>query len=203
MTIPALKRLQDDHRNFEGLLCILDRQLYGARRDDTPDFILLRDIFHYMTQHPDRTHHAFEDLLFERLALRYSEIQPILDLLHEEHRRIAIYGDELYAKLAAIVEGRAAPDLDLTTMNLAQAYIELYRAHMHCEETQVHGLLAERLIASDWLELVTTCDWGCDPLLRTSADNEYRTLKACIARHEAGFWMGHDERADFCPVCSL
>ncbi len=27
MTIPALKQLKDDHRNYDGLLCILDRQL--------------------------------------------------------------------------------------------------------------------------------------------------------------------------------
>lgn len=201
MSIPALKRLQDDHRHYDGLLCIIDRQLYAARCDDRLDFALLCDIFHYMTRHPDRTHHAFEDLLFERLALRCPEIRPTLELLHEEHRRIALYGNELHAKFAAIVDGHADPELDLATLNLVQVYIELYRAHMRCEESQVLGLLVERLKASDWLELVTTCDWGCDPLLRIDADDEYRALKASIARDRAGLWMGRDERADFCPLC--
>ncbi|GAB2800812.1 hypothetical protein GCM10027040_30600 [Halomonas shantousis] len=65
MFISALERLQEDHRGYDGLLCLLDRQLPGARRGDMPSIVLLRDILGYMTRHAERTHHAFEQRPYE------------------------------------------------------------------------------------------------------------------------------------------
>ncbi|MEC9483373.1 MAG: hemerythrin domain-containing protein [Halomonas sp.] len=198
----TLDRLQEDHRRYDGLLCILDRQLFGARRGDQPDIVLLHDILGYMTRHAERTHHAFEDRLYERLAARYPALLPTLDVLNEEHRRIAVYGEELYVKLAGMVGMADGAELEPAMMDVLQAYIELYRAHMRCEERQVLGSATADLPGSDWVELVTHCDWRCDPLFRAEADRAYRELKTRIATQGAGYWMGRDERADFCPLCS-
>ncbi|GAA5174534.1 hemerythrin domain-containing protein [Modicisalibacter zincidurans] len=201
MTIPLLKQLQDDHRDYDGLLCILDRQLAGACKGDMPDFALMRDILHYLTRHAERVHHALEELVFERLAIRHPEIQPTLTLLDEEHRRIRVYGEELYIKFIALSSAGPTAEIDSATTNTIQAYIELYRARMHGEESRWLTSLAETLPASDWLGLLTACDWKCDPLLRPDAAEAFQTLKSHIARNGAGYWMGQDRKADFCPLC--
>ena len=202
MTISLLKQLQDDHRDYDGLLCILDRQLAGACKGDMPDFALMRDILHYLTQYAERVHHALEERVFERLAIRHPEILPTLTLLDEEHRRIRVYGEELYRKFIALSSAGPTAEIDSATTNTIQAYIELYRARMHSEESRWLTSLAETLPASDWLGLLTACDWKCDPLLRPDAAEAFQTLKSYIARNGAGYWMGQDRKADFCPLCS-
>lgn len=203
MTFPAIQRLQDDHAHYEGLLCILDRQFHAAQLGDLPDSALLRDIFYYLTHHAELTHHAFEDRLFTRLKQRDPAITGTLNLLHEEHRRIEGYGNELYAHFARRAATGDTTEWEPATMNLYQAYLELYRGHLRCEETQVIERLVTTLTGSDWLELVSGCDWGCDTSLLPEASAEYHALKARIAADGSGFWMGDDEpRADFCPLCT-
>jgi len=202
MTLPAIQRLQADHVRYEALLCTLDHQFHAGELGEPPDAALLRDILHYLTHHAERAHHAFEDRLFARLEQRDPSSSETLALLQEEHRRIECYGEELHAHFARLAATDSAAAWDATTLNLLQAYIELYRGHLHCEETRVLERLAATLTGGDWLELVTGCDWGCDASLLPEADAEYQALKARIAVEGRGGWMGDDERAaDSCPLC--
>ncbi|MGC3872569.1 hemerythrin domain-containing protein [Halomonas sp. GXIMD04776] len=197
MSTAILKRLHDDHHHYDGLLCIAERQLHGAQCGDTPDFALLRDIFHYMNHHPDRLHHPFEDRLFERLAERHPDDEASLTILHEQHRRMAIYGRELYETFRAISEGDADPELDLNTLNLAQAYSELYHAHLRCEETRIFPQLAQWLTIEDWQEL----GGAEDPLTDAEEDKEFQALRERIGTNHTGLWLSEEERAIYCPLC--
>lgn len=203
MTLPAIQRLQADHVRYETLLCILDHQFHAAEMGEPTDAALLRDILHYLTHHAERAHHAFEDRLFARLEQRDPGIRETLALLQEEHRRIERYGEELHAHFARRAATDSAEAWEPATLNLLQAYIELYRGHLHCEETRVLERLATALTGGDWLELVSGCDWGCDASLLPEADAEYRALKARIGADGRGVWMSDDDTraADACPLC--
>ncbi|QEA39266.1 hypothetical protein FGL86_09400 [Pistricoccus aurantiacus] len=201
MSTSLLRYLQGDHQRYDGLLCIAERQLHGARCGDTPDFALLRDIFHYLAHHPDRLHHAFEDRLFERLGERFPEDRPYLDTLQDQHRRIATYGGELYAKFRSIAAGEVDPELDLNTMNLVQAYSELYHAHLRCEETRIFPHLVKWLEDKDWQEMMASILQDT-PIADAEEAVEFEALRERIAANRTGLWLSDEERASFCPLCS-
>ncbi|WP_227370123.1 hypothetical protein [Halomonas sp. M20] len=118
-------------------------------------------------------------------------------ILHEQHRRMAIYGRELYETFRAISEGNIDPELDLNTLNLAQAYSELYHAHLRCEETRIFPQLAQWLTIDDWQELSS----GEVPLTDTKEDREFQALRERISANHTGLWLSEEERATYCPLC--
>ena len=197
MSTAILKRLHDDHHRYDGLLCIVERQLHGAELGDSPDFALLRDIFHYLTQHPDRVHHPFEERLFDRLAERCPDDRASLATLREQHQRMAVYGRELHETFQAIAEGKADPELDLNTLNLAQAYSELYHAHLRYEETRIFPHLAQWLSTEDWQEMGGTEDG----LVDQDDAREFQALRERISANQTGLWLSENELAIYCPLC--
>lgn len=200
MSIQALTRLRREHHNLKGLLRILERQIAGIDRGDRPDYRLMHDIVHYLTYYPDRYHHPFEDLLFDRLAARRPELQPVLDGLHRQHGRIACNGAGLRDAVAAVLDGLVMPREDL--VHLGQGYVADYRHHMRTEETQVFDALAEALSPADWLSLVTAFHWGLDPLFADTVSQEYCTLREHISAAGAGPWPWRFPEGASCGVCT-
>ena len=55
--------LRHEHRYFESILTVLDREASNAANGEC-DFALLRDIVQYLISYPDAYHHPREDRVF-------------------------------------------------------------------------------------------------------------------------------------------
>ncbi len=172
----ALKIIHEEHRALAALLETL--RLLTERLGpvaDPRDLSLIRAIFFYIDEFPERLHHAKEtSLLFPRLRSRAAEAASVLDTLDEQHARGESAIRELEHLLLAyeqLGERRRKPFI--AALN---RYVEFYTGHMAIEDTQVMPLAEKRLTEEDWRELNAAFAENRDPLTGHTPSEEYAAL---------------------------
>jgi len=172
----ALKIIHEEHRALAALLetlRLLAERLGPAA--DPRDLSLIRAIFFYIDEFPERLHHAKEtSLLFPRLRSRAAEAASVLDALDEQHARGESAIRELEHLLLAyeqLGERRRKPFI--TALN---RYVEFYTGHMAIEDAQVMPLAEKRLTEEDWRELNAAFAENRDPLTGHTPSEEYKAL---------------------------
>jgi len=172
----ALKIIHEEHRALAALLETL--RLLAERLGpvaDPRDLALIRAIFFYIDEFPERLHHAKEtSLLFPRLRSRAAEAASVLDTLDEQHARGESAIRELEHLLLAyeqLGERRRKPFI--AALN---RYVEFYTGHMAIEDTQVMPLAEKRLTEEDWRDLNAAFAENRDPLTGHTPSEEYAAL---------------------------
>ncbi len=200
MAHSALERLQQDHRQIDILLNVLEHQTAAVDRGDRPDYALMYQVLHYLTYYPDRYHHVFEDLLFERLASRRTDLNPMIDTLAGQHETLTDQGVQLRSLLESVLNDLPVARADL--VRRGYAYLAAYRQHLECEETDIFPALVDSLTQSDWMTLLTRFEWRADPLFTDQADREYSQLAATLKIMGADPALLQEQRVATCPACS-
>lgn len=169
-----------EHRNFEKLLIIMERELHLFQRGKQPNYGLMLDIVYYMTHYPDRFHHPREDIAFERVVKRESAAADLVESLHHQHDVIARSGKALQAQLDAVMTGVMLPRAQVE--HPAREYIDYFRRHMQMEERLVFPLARRVLRGEDWMAIGAQTSEGGDPLFGGSLVDRYRILHRQIAK---------------------
>ena len=171
----AITIIQDEHRAItaviEGLRHLLEEIHAGGR---APDHALLRAIFHYIEQFPERLHHPKEDEhLFARLRVRRPDSAPVLDALHREHE----VGRERFVELKADYEAYAADPAVLGRFReRVERYSHFHWKHMRREEDEVIPLARESLLPEDWAAIDAAFASNNDPVVGIPAQKAFREL---------------------------
>ena len=138
-----------EHRYFQRLLDLLEKELDVFHAGDQPDYERMLDIIYYLQHYTDELHHPREDIAFARLA----KLNPSLELpvarLRQEHRVIAQIGQQLEQALEQVTLGSYAARADIET--LAATYLVYYRNHIAREERDILPAAARLLTPEDWL----------------------------------------------------
>lgn len=169
-----------EHRNFEKLLIIMERELNLFHRGEQPNYGLMLDIAYYMIQYPDRFHHPQEDIAFERVVKRKSSAADLVKALHHQHDVIARSGKALQAQLDSVMAGVMLPRAHVERP--AREYIDYFRRHMQMEEGLVFPLAQRVLADEDWRAISAQTPEGADPLFGGSLEDRYRILHRQIAK---------------------
>lgn len=169
-----------EHRNFEKLLIIMERELNLFQRGEQPNYGLMLDIVYYMTQYPDRFHHPKEDVAFERVLKRESAAADLVESLHRQHGAIARSGKALQAQLDSVMTGVMLPRAHVEQS--AREYIDYFRRHMQMEERALFPLAQRVLGNEDWMAIDAQIPEGADPLFGSSLEDRYRVLHHQIAK---------------------
>jgi hemerythrin-like domain-containing protein len=171
----AIAIIQDEHRAItavvEGLRHLVDEIVAGRM---PADHEVLRALFHYIEQFPERLHHPKEDdFLFARIKVRRPEAKPLLDALHREHE----VGRERFAELKAMWERfRGDPATLPAFAEGVERYSHFHWQHMRKEEDQVLPLAAEALTTEDWEAIDAAFASNNDPIVGVPASKAFREL---------------------------
>lgn len=168
-----------EHRNFEKLLEIVERQLESFHRNERPDYELVLDIIYYMTHYPDQFHHPVEDILFKRVAERERAAGNAVEELFRQHCVIAESGKALQERLDAVVTGVMLPRAQVEQP--ARKYVEYFRNHMRNEEIVLFPLAQRLLNDADWAIIDAQTPKRPDPLFGERVQERYRSLHGRIA----------------------
>jgi hemerythrin-like domain-containing protein len=174
-----IARWRTEHANFNRMLTLVDNEIATFRGGERPDYELLLDVLHYMTNGPDRTHHPFEDRACERLVERKPETSAAVRALAEEHRHIASTGSRLVENLGAAVDGAVLPRSVIE--DDAADYATYLRNHMRQEEESIFPLLDRSLEDDDWAWVDREATQADDPLFGANASQRYKALQRRIA----------------------
>lgn len=168
----------DEHVRFSRLLGLLGAQLAAFHAGDDPDYDLMRDIIFYLRHFADRFHHPREDVAFARLVEREPSMRVMVNRLLQEHRVIALAGEELLRKLddiaADVVTERAEVEAAAAT------YLVYYRHHLATEEAEIVPRAAELLAPDDWSAVAAAVPAGSDPLFGNDVEARYEELSRQI-----------------------
>lgn len=149
---PDLAVLWTEHRRFKRLLALIEEQLTELEQGAEPDYELLRDVFAYLLEFPDRLHHPKEDLLFARLSRRLPAVQEDVATLRRLHAQLAASG----ATFLEMLE-RALTEMELVPREVVSAagreYVARFREHMALEADRLFPLACDHLTVADWEEV--------------------------------------------------
>ena len=131
-TRQLLSELREDHRNMALVLNVLESTVETATTGEDPDFELIDEVMHYMTVYPDAVHHPKEDVVYAELKEQRPDLAEGLDDVPEDHKQIAVLGNNLRDDVEAIVAGAAVRREQFIVDALK--YVGRLRSHMIWEE---------------------------------------------------------------------
>jgi hemerythrin-like domain-containing protein len=170
---------QAEHANYRRLLDLLDTQTGVFTCGDRPDYELMADVIHYMTQYPDHFHHPREDAAFARLRSHDPAAGAIVAELAGQHERIRRSGAMLAADLAGAADGAMMPRARIAAD--VRDYATLLRTHMEQEEREVFPRLAALLTTADWFLIDSAIHFRPDPLFGDRVQARFAALHRRIA----------------------
>lgn len=167
-----------EHANFARLLDLLEEQLAAFFGGDEPEYALMLNIVSYLQEFPDRVHHPHEDAVFERLVARDAELRIPINRLLQEHRVIAIAGEELSTRLNEIVAGEVV--LRSSVEAAAATYLAYYRHHLATEESEILPRAARLLEPADWRDVARAVAHPVDPLFGNPPEERFVDLRVRV-----------------------
>ena len=167
-----------EHANFSRLLDLLEQQVALFHEGGQPDYGLMLDAISYLREGPDRFHHPREDVMFAQLVRRDPSMRMPINRLLQEHRVIAVAGEELRSRLEDVVAGSVVPRASLESA--AAVYLAYYRQHLATQERDVLPRAAQTLTPQDWRAIANVIPPGPDPLFGEKPEAHYRELRACL-----------------------
>jgi hemerythrin-like domain-containing protein len=172
----AIRIIREEHQSLAAVLhglLYLVREIRAHRTE--ADFELLGAMVYYIDTFPERFHHPKEDAwLFRLLQLRHPPAAGVIDRLQSEHRAGAVKLRQLEQALIRYQQG--GRDEFPVFAAAVEAYVAFERNHMHCEETEVFPLAQQHLTPADWTEIDAAFLDHADPLLGTSARDDFLDL---------------------------
>ncbi|MEJ8850669.1 hemerythrin domain-containing protein [Variovorax rhizosphaerae] len=175
-----MTRWHADHVHFSRLLDLLRQQLSAFHADSGPDYDLMLDIVAYLREYGDSAHHPMEDMAFTRLVQRAPEMRIPVNRLKQEHRAIAVAGEELVGLLKQIttdgVVARARVE------SAASLYLVYYRHHLATEEREILPRAARLLDEQDWQAVAGATPSRSDPVFGTAQGAGFRKLQDALSQ---------------------
>lgn len=168
-----------EHANFARLLNLLDEQIAEFHDGQAPVFGLMLDIVSYLREYADRFHHPREDAAFTRLVLRDPTLRLPINRLLQEHRAIAVAGDEFVARLNEVIVGNVI--MRASVEAAAALYSTYYRHHLATEERAILPRAASLLRPQDWSIVGSAVPPVEDPLFGDAPGGAYGELREFLA----------------------
>lgn len=177
---PALlRRLRRDHNDFYQLYAMVEESLANGSFDEESDYLLLADVARFMTDYLDRCHHPLEEFVFQQVLKFHPQSQAELEMLEQEHERIAKEGEQLLKQ----VELASDPRKKRQTGRLLarwRRFCESLRSHVELEEEVLFPQALRHIPKQAWV--IVQRDWnlgtgdGESPLSDVGASEEFRHL---------------------------
>ena len=171
-----------EHEYFARLLRMLRKEVDVFHAGGEPRYELMVDILRYLREYSDCVHHPREDIAFARLAQHCPDLALVLARLSQEHRVLAVAGEELLARIEAVVAGDVSPRQRLETA--AATYLVYYESHLAKEESEVLGRARAHLTPADWDAVRSGVPALADPLFGHEPQDRFRDLRRQLA-HES------------------
>ena len=169
-----------EHAYFAQLLRLLRKEVDVFHAGGEPNYELMVDIVRYLREYSDHVHHPREDIAFERLARHCPDLRLVLARLQQEHRVIAVAGEELLAMIEAVVTGSVARRERIESA--AATYLVYYESHIAREENEVLARAGAHLTPADWDAVRNGVTALPDPLFGKDPSEHFRELRRQIAR---------------------
>lgn len=172
MTI--LTELHQDHINLNKLLVMLRTKVDDLRAGEQPNFSLMGDVIHYISNYADGFHHPREDRMYAYFEGRNEELDSLLTTCEQEHENLKSTSTHLKESIESVLHDSVMPMSEFA--DLLDSYITQQTAHLNFEEGSIFPKLEAVASESDWEKLAVELPKPTDPLFGEKQAHEYTDL---------------------------
>ena len=172
----SLEIIRDEHASLAAMLRSMRLLVERGPADEAEKFFdVMRAMFFYIDEFPERLHHRKEsELLFPKVRERCPGLGPVIDRLDREHAAGELMVRDLaHTLLAYEVLGESRR---VACEQAVRRYVTRYLDHMGVEEERILPAARKHLTAADWTELDAAFSANRDPLTGFEPGDEYRPL---------------------------
>lgn len=173
--VGVLDELLGEHHYLGRMLKVLEDQVALISVGEKPDARIMSDVMHYVTNFPDRYHHAKEDLVYEKLMLRDPAARAAVRHEMQAKRRIVADSQSLFDLLEDYRAGHAEVEPEQVRLRVL-AYIKELRRHMEAEELKIYPRAHKALRKADWREVDERVKTVIDPVFGAEVAENYQAL---------------------------
>jgi len=174
----VLVNLHAEHVNIMRILDYLEEQVQLLEKGENPEWDLMYDVMHYMTNYPDLYHHPKEDMIFDRLRSRTAEFDGHVGQLLQEHGDIYSLGKHFRDAIQEVDGG--IPITCEEFARIARDYIKCQKDHLELEELVLFPLAQQYLEDSDWAAVEKAIRKQPDPLFGHMIQEEYKLIRSAL-----------------------
>jgi|SRR5271169_4236891 hemerythrin-like domain-containing protein len=176
--IEIIEILQQEHRNIEKLLDVIEQELSVFDRGEHPDYEVLGAVIDYFKNYPDTCHHPKEDVIYEKFKSRDPTRAAAMADLQAEHRE----GAARLRRVAHAIEN-VLNDQDLlreTVDRIIRDFVDGERKHIALEELEVFPAIVAVLQPADWADIALTLADRYGAPSRPDFEEQFSTLRRSI-----------------------
>ncbi len=177
-----IRILQEEHRNIEKVLCVLEKELSVFDKLERPDYEVLLLIVDYFQDHPARCHHPKEDVVYRALVARDSAVGKAVGDIEAEHRDVAKRLHRFANIINRVLIEHEVPRK--TFDNAVRDFVAFERQHMEREERDLFPAALRTLQPEDWAAIDARLTGGKDALLNPAVEEKFHVLWQRIMRCE-------------------
>ncbi len=180
--IEIIEVLQEEHRNIEKLLLVLEEELSIFDHGGHPDYQIILSVIDYFKDYPDSCHHPKEDIIVEKFKARDPVAAKTIGNLAAEHRE----GARRLRRVAEAVES-VLNDQDLlrqTVDEIIRDFIDHERRHIAKEERVVFPAVVNALRPEDWAEIALKLADRYGSPSEPDFEEKFNTLRRNILEEE-------------------
>ena len=177
-----IKILQEEHRNIEKILNVLEKELGVFDRLERPDYEILLLAVEYFQDHPARCHHPKEDVVYRALVARDPAVGEAVGDIEAEHRELANRLHRFAGIVNSILIEQEVPRE--TFDNAVRDFVAFERQHMEREERILFPAALKTLQPEDRVAIDARLTCGKDLLFNPTVEEKFHALWEWIVRCE-------------------
>ena len=158
-----MRTLRQDHSRLSRVFREIDLQQAMLQSNAEEARAVLLEAMDYLLQYQDECHHAREDQLFQRIAMRLPQFEKDMQGLMREHAKGLLHDTQIAKDLAdsslRVLEGPYGKQL----ARRLRDHVGHARAHIRREEEIFYAHAEDELAPADWTDLTRQASMD-DPL---------------------------------------
>ena len=176
--VEIIDTLQQEHRNLEKLLQVMEQELEIFDRGERPNYETLGAVIEFFKNYPDTCHHPKEDIIYEKFKSVSPKRAALIADLQAEHRE----GAKRLSRVAHVIES-VLNDQELERASvdrIVRDFIQNERKHIALEDEVIFPAIVETLRPIDWAEIAMKIADRYGPPSDTDFEEQYSTLRRNI-----------------------
>ena len=176
--VEIIDALQQEHRNLEKLLLVMEQELEIFDRGERPNYETLEAVIEFFKNYPDTCHHPKEDIIYEKFKSVSPKRAASIADLQAEHRE----GAKRLSRVAHVIES-VLNDQELERASvdrIVRDFIQNERKHIALEDEVIFPAIVETLRPIDWAEIAMKIADRYGPPSETDFEEQYSTLRRNI-----------------------
>jgi hemerythrin-like domain-containing protein len=180
--VEIIEILQQEHRNIQRLLRVVEQELTVFDQGERPDYEVFAAVIEFFKNYPDACHHPKEDIIYKKFKARDPDRAATIADLEAEHREGAVRLRRVAQVIDSVLNDQEL--LRESVHRIVNDFVENERKHIALEDEVIFPAIVDTLRAEDWADIALTLADRYGPPSEADFEEQFSTLRRNILELE-------------------